>query len=190
MGRQVFLGVAAIAVIGVVVMLVAACGGSSNSSGTTTTNAEAMQQWANSLCSSANAYVSSLKSLGTNLQGGGVTKSSINGLVDDAQSATQTFADDVKSLGSPPVTNSEAKKVLENTTDALSKDAQSIKDAISNVSSAADILGAATTITATISSARTQVSSAYDQIKQLDPKGDIQKAFTSAPDCKSLIGSS
>ena len=58
------------------------------------------------------------------------------------------------------------------------------------MSSPSDALGAIGTITSTITSAGTQVSSAYTQIKQLDTKGDIQQAFTSAPACKSLINAS
>jgi C4-dicarboxylate-specific signal transduction histidine kinase len=190
MGRRewVILGVAAAVVVVVVVVLVVACGGSSSSS-TTTTTAQSMEQWADSLCTSANTYVSSLKSLGTQVQSGGLSKDSINSAVDDAKSATQTFGDEVKALGAPPVTNSQAKQVLENLSSELSKDAETIQGALSDVSDLSGLLAAAPTITSTITSAGTQVSSAYDEIKQLDPKGDIQQAFTSAPACKSLTGS-
>jgi hypothetical protein len=134
--------------------------------------------------------VSSLKSLGTNLSSGGVTKDSINGLVDDAKAATQSFEDQVKAVGSPPVSNSEAKSVLDGLSTELQDDAETIQKAMSGVSSPSDVLGAVGAITSTITSAGTQVTAAYDQIKQLDPKGDIQQAFTSAPACKSFISPS
>ena len=88
------------------------------------------------------------------------------------------------------MSNSEAKQVFDNLSSELSKDADTIQNATSNVSSPADVLSAVSTITATITSAGTQVSSAYDQIKELDPKGTIQQAFTSAPACESLVSSS
>ena len=122
----VILGVAAVVVVVVVVVLVVSCGGSSSSS-TTTTTAQSLQQWANGLCSAANTYVSSLKSLGTNLPSGGVTKDSINSLVDDAKTATQTFEDQVKAVGSPPVANSDAKKVLDGLRNELADDAEAIQ---------------------------------------------------------------
>jgi hypothetical protein len=191
MGRRewVILGVAAVVVVVVVVVLVVSCGGSSSSS-TTTTTAQSLQQWTNGLCTAANTYVSSLKSLGTNLTSGGLTQDSINSLVGDAKAATQTFENQVKAVGSPPVSNSEAKKVLEDLSTQLSDDAQTIQTAISNVSSPSEALGAVGTVTGTITSAGTQVRSAYDQIKQVDPKGEVQQAFTSAPACESLINSS
>jgi hypothetical protein len=191
MGRRewVILGVAAVVVVVVVVVLVVSCGGSSSSSSTTTTS-QSLESWANSLCTSANTYVESLKSLGTKAQSGGLTKDTIDSLVQDARASTQTFTNDVKAVGAPPVSDSEAQSVLETLQSELSKDGAAIQDATKNVSSLTDLIAAAPVIASTFTSAKSQVKNAYDQIKQLDPKGDIQQAFTSAPACEPFIGSS
>ena len=179
----VILGVAAVVIVVVVVVLVVSCGGSSSSTQTP-------EEWANGLCTSANTYVSSLKSLGTELQSGGVTQANISSAVDGAKTSTETFSSDIKALGSPPVSDSEAKSILESLSGELSDDAAAVQNAISNVSTVSDVVGAVSAISATITSAGTQIGDAYSQLKQLDPKGEVQQAFADAPACKSLIGSS
>ena len=169
------------------VVFVAACGGGGGS--TTTTDQQAAQDWANGLCTATNTYVKSLTSLGDTLKGGNITKDSLNQALDSAKSATQTFGDDVKSLGSPPVADSKTKQILDDLRNELSKDADTIKSAMSNVSGVNGVLGAVSTITGTLAKVGTQISTAYSDVKQSDPKGTVQTAFENAPACSSLIGS-
>lgn len=171
----------------VIVLLGAACGGGGGS--TTTTEAEAMQAWANDLCTATNTYITSLTSLGDTLKGGNLTKDSLNQALDKAKSATQTFGDDVKGLGSPPVSDSKTKNALDDLRNELSKDADTIKNAMSNVSGVSEVLSAVSTITGTLATVGTQISTTYNEIKQADPKGTVQTAFQNATACSSLIGS-
>ena len=177
--------------IGAVALLIviscAACGGGGSS--TTTTNEQAAQDWANGLCTATNTYITSLTSLGDTLKGGNITKDSLNQSLDTAKSATQTFSDDVKALGSPPVSDSKTKNTLEDLQSELSNDADTIKNAMSNVSNASEVLTAVSTIAGTLATVRTQFSAAYNDIKKADPKGTIQSAFKNAPACSSLTGS-
>jgi uncharacterized protein YukE len=170
----------------VIVLLGAACGGGG---GSTTTSAEAAQDWANGLCTATNTYVSSLTSLGNTLKNGNLTKSSLDQALDKAKSATQTFGDDVKALGSPPVSDSKAKDILGGLQDDLAKDADTIKGALSDVSNVTQALTAVSTVTATLATLGTQISSAYSQLKDLDDEDTIKSAFQDAPACSSLIGS-
>ena len=170
-----------------VVLVGAACGGSGGDS--TTTNAAAVQDWANGICTATNTYIKSLTSLGDTLKGGNLSRDSLDSALDDAKSATQTFGDDIKAVGSPPVSDSKTKKVLEDLQDELSKDADTIKSALSDISNATEALTAVSTVTGTLATVGTQISSAYSEIKQIDPKGTIQGAFQNAPACSSLTGS-
>jgi uncharacterized protein YoxC len=169
-----------------VVLLGAACGGGG---GSTTTTAEAAQEWANGLCTATNSYISSLTSLGTTLQNGNLTRDSLNQALDKAKSATQTFGDDVKGLGSPPVSDSKAKDILSGLQDDLADDADTIKGALSDVSNVTQALNAVSTVTGTLATVGTQISSAYSQLKDLDGADTIKSAFQNAPACSSLIGS-
>ena len=181
--RRVMIGAVAL----LIVVSCAACGGGGSS--TTTTNEQAAQDWADGLCTATNTYITSLTSLGDTLKGGNITKDSLNQSLDTAKSATQTFSDDVKALGSPPVSDSKTKNTLEDLQSELSKDADTIKNAMSNVSNASEVLSAVSTITGTLATVGTQISTAYDDIKKADPKGTIQTAFKNAPACSSLTGS-
>jgi hypothetical protein len=60
---------------------------------------------------------------------------------------------------------------------------------MSDVSDAKEILPALSTVATTLSTVGTQISQAYTQLRQLDAKGQIQKAFENAPACKKLRGS-
>lgn len=184
---QGLIGVAVGAVSLLITVFVAACGGGGNS--TTTNSQQAAQDWANGLCTATNTYITSLTSLGDTLKGGNLTKDSLDQTLGTAKSATQTFGDDVKALGSPPVSDSKSKNALEDLQNELSKDADTIKNATENVSGVSDVLSAVSTITGTLATVGTQISSTYNEIKQADPKGTVQTAFQNAPACSSLIGS-
>jgi hypothetical protein len=183
--RRVAWPAAAIGLV-LVVSLLSACGGSSASSTTTTS---ATEQWANGLCAATNTYVASLKSMTTTLEGGNVTKSSLDAVVSDAKTSTQAFADSVKALGAPPVSDSQAKQIFESLQSDLQKDADAIKSATSNVSGLAEVLNAVSVVTGTLTTAGTQIKDAYSQVSQLDAKDEVQQAFKNAPACSSLTGS-
>jgi prophage DNA circulation protein len=180
----------AAAVVVLIVLVVAACGGSSKSSATTTASSvQAVQEWANGLCTATNTYVSSLSSMADSLKGGNLGKGTLDDLVSQAKTSTQTFADSIKNLETPDVSDSKAKQIFETLQSQRSDDADAIKKATSNVSDAADVLQAVSVVTTTLGKARTQVTDAYSQAKQLDTKDNVAQAFKSAPACKGLIGS-
>jgi prophage DNA circulation protein len=183
-GQRIWL-VGALAAVAVV-LVVAACGGSKNSATTTTAS---VQGWANGLCTATNTYVSSLRSMADSLKSGNLGKGTLDDLVSQAKTSTQTFADSIKDLETPDVSDSKAKQIFESLQSQLSDDADAIKNATSNVSDAADVLQAVSVVTTTLSKARTQVTDAYNQAKQLDTKDNVAQAFKSAPACKGLIGS-
>lgn len=167
---------------------VAGCGGSGGDS-TTTTAQEAAKQWANGVCAATTTYKASLESAGTTLKGGGLSKQTLQAVVDDAKASTQAFADSLQDLGAPPVADDQAKGIVENLRSQLQKDADSIKDATSNVSGVSEVLQAVSSVAGTLSTAGTQISDAFGQIKQLDEQGGLRQAFSDAPACDDLTGS-
>ena len=169
-------------------LAVAGCGGSGDGS-TTTTAAEASQQWANGLCAATNTYTASLQSVGTTLKGGGLSKQTLDAVVSDAKASTQAFADSLKSLGAPPVADSQASDIFENLRSQLQKDADSIKSATADVSGVTEVLGAVSSVASTLATAGTQVSDAFSQVQQLDENSGLRQAFADAPACENLTGS-
>jgi hypothetical protein len=177
----------AIACLAAVVVAAAGCGGSSK---TTTSTAPSPETWANDLCSSFNSYVSSLKTVGSTITGGNVTKYSLQKAVNDAASATQTLVTDVKQLG-PPATaaGAQAKKTVDSLASQLQKDADSAKSAVADVSGTTGLLNAISVVTGVAATAKSQVTSTFNQLKQLSGGDELQKAFQSADACKNLVPS-
>jgi len=167
---------------------VAGCGGSGDGS-TTTTEAEAAQQWASGLCAATNTYTASLQSMGTTLKGGGLSKQTLDAVVSDAKASTQAFADSLKSLGSPPVSDSQASDIFKNLQSQLQKDADSIKSATANVSGVTEVLQAVSSVASTLATAGTQISDAFSQVRQLDENSGLKQASADAPACDKLTGS-
>jgi hypothetical protein len=178
----------AVLLVVVTAAVVAGCGGSGNGS-TTTTAAAAAQQWANGLCAATTTYTASLQSMGTTLKGGGLNRQTLDAVVSDAKASTQAFADSVKALGPPPVSDSKGKQIFETLQGQLSDDADAIKSATANVSGAADVLNAISSVASTLAKAGTQISDAFGQVKQLDADDQVRQAFSDAPACDSLTGS-
>jgi len=177
---------AVIVTLVLVVPFVSGCGGKSASSTTTTS---ATEQWANGLCAATNTYLASLKSMTTTLKGGDVSKSSLDAVASDAKTSTQAFADSVKALGEPPVSDSQSKQIFQTLQSELQKDADAIKNATSDVSGLTGVLNAVSVVAATLATAGTQITNAYSQVSQLDAKDEVQQAFKDAPACASLMGS-
>jgi hypothetical protein len=167
------------------VALVAGCGGSGNDSTTTS----AATQWASGLCAATTTYTASLRSMGATLKSGGLNKQTLDAVVSDAKASTQAFADSVKALGAPPVSDSKGKQIFETLHDQLSDDADAIRSATANVSGPADVLNAISSVAGTLARAGTQISDAFGQVKELDADDTVRQAFSDAPACDSLTGS-
>src|SRR6187549_4123828 len=93
------LGVLAVATA---LLLAAGCGGGDETSGAT--------DWANSVCSAATTWSDSVSAAATSLQGGNLTKDSVESAVDDVTEATKTLADDLKDVGKPDTEDGEKAK--------------------------------------------------------------------------------
>src|SRR5262245_30785244 len=75
------------------VLATAGCGGDSSPS--------AAEVWAGSVCTSLDTYITSLKGIGQDVTKAGLSESTLKDASGQAQSATQTFLDDLKELGAP-----------------------------------------------------------------------------------------
>jgi len=174
---------AAVAVV-VVALTVAGCGGKKND--TTST-----QDWANGVCTAFTTWKSSLTDLQKTVKSGGLTQQSLNSAVNGAQDATNTLAKDLKKLGKPDTqAGQQAKDDIQQLSDELSSGSKTISDAMSNAKGATGFLTAVSTVSSTLASMATEIQTTVTNLQKLDPKGELEKAFKSAPACKSLTGSS
>lgn len=161
------------------IVLAAGCGGDDNG-GDSTSPAE----WADSLCSATTDWTDSLRSTTDSLRSGNLTEDSLRNAADDVKSSTETFVDDVKGLGKPDTeSGQQAEDLVNGLGDDLEEGSQKIEDTIEGVSDASGVLNAVTVVSGTIQTMSQDVSSTIEQLRQLDPAGDLAQGFQEADSC-------
>lgn len=159
-------------------LVAAGCGKKDQSSAT---------QWANSFCSAVNTWRDSLTAATDEVKSGNISKDSIRNAADDAKNATDTFTKTVRGLGKPKTQSGEqAQQEVDTLSNQIDDGTQKIKDATKGVSGITEALSAASTVSATIATMSSQVQTTYQNLRQLDPKGEMQNAFHDADACKKL----
>ena len=170
-----------IATLVVVAVLAAGCGSSSQPPTTA--------EWADGVCTSITTWADSVRSAVDPIASGDVSKDSLQGAADDVKSATDTLGSDLKDLGKPDTAaGQQAKSSIDQLSSELSANADSIKTAVDGVSGVSGIASAVTTVTTTLGTMKTEISSTYTSLKQLDAKGELQTAFEQSSSCQSLSG--
>ena len=160
--------------------VVAGCGSRSS----TTTQGSPTVQWADGLCAAMTSYKSSLGDIGTSLKSTVPSKSTLEEAAKDTKSATQTLVASLQGLGKPgTAAGDQAKQTLDGLASDLRNDASTIEGA-----GGADtgVVEAASVVSTTLVTAKNQVQTAVDDLRQLEPKAELQQAFAQAPSCSSL----
>ncbi len=178
---------AGLAALFAAVALVSGCGGGS-SSGSGTKPAE---DWANNVCSAITTWTSSVRQTGSSLQSGKVSKDSLNKAVNEFESSTKQFADDLKGLGRPDTdAGQKAQASVEKLAGEIQSDADKIKSEIKGASGLSGYQKALTSVGATLQQMGQQVTSTFQELGSLDAKGELESAFKKADNCSSLVQSS
>jgi hypothetical protein len=173
---------AAAAVALSVAVLGAGCGSSSKSDSPTS--------WADGVCSSIATWKTSVTAAADSVTKGGLTKDSLQSAADQAKAATSTLESDLKKLGKPDSkSGQQARDTADQLSASLTSDTDTIKKAIDGASGVSGVLTATATVSATLVSMASQVQTAITSLQQLDPKGDLQKAFSDSSSCQSLASS-
>ena len=168
--------------VAVIALTVFAAGCGSNKSADTTTTSSTVQ-WASGLCTAVSTYQASLTDAAKSLTGN-LSKAGLQDAVDQAKKATDTFVSTTKSLGKPDTdSGKQAKATLDTLSSQLNADVDTVKSA-----SSSSLLTAISTISATLVTAQKQITTAFDQLKGLDAKGELGDAFSQASSCSSLTG--
>jgi hypothetical protein len=154
-------------------LAVAGCGSSKQSP---------TEAWANDLCKAVTTYKGALEDAATGVKSN-LSKTGLQKAGDQAKSATDTFTSTVKGLGPPPTT---AGQVVQDTLGDLQTELQKDAAAVQGATSSSSIVDAIATVSSTVATAKDQITSAVDKVKQSDPKGELEKAFKKADACKSL----
>jgi hypothetical protein len=171
--------IALLPLIAAVALVAAGCGKSSKP--------ETATEWAGSFCSSVTTWKDSVQSAAAPLKSGNITKDSIQTAFNDFKSATDTFVKSVKDLGKPSTNDGDqAKQDVDSLSTTINNDVQSIQNTVKGITNVTTALAAATSVSSTLSSMSSSVKQTYQQLQQLDPKGELATAFKNADSCKTL----
>lgn len=166
-------------------LLAAGCGGNGGNADETLSTSD----WANGVCDAITTWTDSLQSAAEPLTGGNISKEALQSAADEVESSTKTFTEDLKDLGKPDTeTGQEAKDLLDGLDDDLNQDAQEIKSTVEDASPT-DILSTASTVSAKLGTMSQQVSSAFNQLDQLDASNELEQAFQEADSCAEIRSS-
>jgi small-conductance mechanosensitive channel len=162
-----------------------ACGGSSSSDTTTTSGASATVQWANGVCNSFGAWKASLQRAKASL-GGSSSSSDLQNAGHQAEVATQGLASSLQQLGKPPTaSNAKAQQSIATLRTQLQSGKKKIDSTLSgSYGTPAQVKAAVASVRTTALAMFNSFTSTVNDLKSLDPKSELEKAFHQAAACQ------
>jgi hypothetical protein len=177
---RLYLAIAIVALAGIV-FAVTGCGSSSDNTATST--ASELETWAGGVCTAVTKYRASLAATRETLRAEDLSRPALQVAVENASVATRGFTDALDNLGPPPAPQAdEAKKIIDELQSNLAEQA----DKVRSLSGTKDVKAAASTIKDALTTASADAKQAVDELRKLDPKGNLGQAFDSAGSCSSL----
>jgi len=174
-------------------IVAAGCGGgSSSSSGAsgTESSATAADDWANSVCEAFVALNNSIMDAGQGIRDN-PSEEGIRTAGEQIQSATQTLADDLHGLGRPDTeSGQQAKDTIDQLATNLDTSLQKINEALDNASGTTGAVTAASTISTSLVEMADHLSTAFQQLQEIDSQGELQSAFEQGDSCAGLTTTS
>ena len=170
-------------------LLGAGCGGDDDSSSETETSAEtSAAEWADGVCTALTTWTSDLEAAAEPLGDvSALSGDSIRQAADDVKVATETLTESMRGLGRPDTdSGEEVEASVENITTELDSSAQTLEDAVADVSGLADLAGAVGTITTTLTELGSDVQSLVQDLEEADVSGELETAFEDADSCDEL----
>jgi hypothetical protein len=107
--------------------------------------------------------------------------------VDDLESATTEFIDDVRGLGTPDTEAGEqARTALDELADEVEEGLSAMRTAVEDASGVSGVVEAVTAVSAGITALGTKLASTFAELEQLDAGGELEDAFSEASSCDEL----
>jgi hypothetical protein len=161
-------------------LVAAGCGGSSS-------DTKANEAYADTVCKAFGTWAQQIKDIATNFSGG-ISKASLESKVTQAQTATKTLVNEIKSTSPPDTSEGKAaKQQLDQLSTDITKTVDAAKSSIDQIqgnASAASITAAVTALAPQVQSLASEAKSALTTLE--DAGGSLASAFKNTDSCKSL----
>lgn len=177
-GRRAARGTVAAAVVAAA-LAVQGCGSSDEPASAT--------EWADGVCSAITDWRDSVEPAVEKVTSGDLSKGSLEDAGDEIQKANDALAEDLKDLERPETASGQkAEDSIQKLSDDIEGGRDEIQSAIDDASDLGSTLEAAAVVSSTLSQLLGNVGTTIDDISQLDPGGELEKAFSDADACSSL----
>lgn len=161
--------------VGAVVVLAAGCGGEDESPS---------EAWANDFCSAAADWRTSLDDIVGQFQSPtDLSADSINGAIDDGLEATETFLDDVDSLGAPETeAGQEVAGIVDSMSSSIRTTADGLRSTFEGADSLQDLITLVGAAASQISQLEQELQGSLEQLEQVET-GELGEELQSNDDC-------
>jgi membrane protein implicated in regulation of membrane protease activity len=159
------------------VLALAGCGGD---------DASASEDYADGVCMSLSTWVTEVQETVQSLTDAGLATSreDLQASWDETKDATETLVNDLEQLGPPETEDGEQVK---SELDALATELTQQVDAIEQaLNSGGGVTAVAAEVSTAISAAANAVETTYQDLRELDPAGELREAFEDSDDCDAL----
>ena len=173
----------ALAAIAVVLAFAAlGCGGDDSEASSAT-------EWANDLCTAVTSWTDALEAEGSALTGS-PSEESLREAASGLESATDTFLDDVRGLGTPDTeAGTEARAAVDELADTVEAEQQEIEDAVDDASGITGVTSAISAVAASLTAMGEAFEQTFERLEDLDAGGELEQAFEEADACDELVSS-
>ena len=162
----------------IAVLVLAACGGDDGSASS--------EDYANDVCSSLSTWVADVEQTVRSLtdQGLSISRDDIQSAFDETKDATDSMVNDLEQLGTPETEDGQqAMDELDELATQLREQLDAIEQAIDSGGGVAAI---AAQVSTAVSAAANAVKTTFENLRGLDPGGELRDAFENAEECDSL----
>ncbi len=157
--------------------LASGCGGDDGGSEASAT------EWAEDVCSAISTWTASVAATAESLRAD-PGEEALRDAVDNFESSTSDFVDELGQLGAPETEAGEqAKASVDKLADDVDENVSQMKRAVDDVSGVSGIVEAVTVVSAGLSRLAAEVSATITSLQGLDTSGELEQAFRDAESC-------
>jgi methyl-accepting chemotaxis protein len=174
--RLVTLGLASLALA----LGAAACGGDEE---------DPAREWAGGVCTSIGDWQAEVEGNVQELteDPGSLSAESIRTAAEDSLAATDALRDELRALGTPETESGEqAREEVDQLSESLEQRADRVREALDSAEGAAGLLSAVGAVTTEVQGAAADTRQTLDELRQLEPGGELQQAFEDEDSCSEL----
>lgn len=169
--------------VAALVLVAAGCGGGEESS-----TASPTDEWATGFCTAVTDWTDSLTSVTDQFSSpSSLSTDALQNAATDVREITQTFVDEVKSLGTPDTeSGEEVKSSVDELATTLETEMANIETAANDLSGLTGLPTAISSIAASLSAMSEAFSTTMQALESADAQGELQTALEDSPACADI----